>query len=371
MASIPANLAPPVCAFASDNAAGAHPRIIEAVVAANTGHELAYGDDPHTRRCEQLFNDLFGATVTTLLTFNGTGANVLALATALGPSQGVLCTQWSHIAVDETGAPERVLGAKLIDLASVDAKLTPADIAGQVHHLGVMHHVQPGVVSLTQSTELGTVYTPEEIAELCAVAHRHGMLVHLDGARIANAVAAHGGGVHSLRAMTIEAGVDVVSFGGTKNGFLGGEAVIICNPALAKWAPYLRKQVTQLPSKMRFVAAQFNAALSDDLWITTATHANQMARQLYDQVRDLPGLTFDAEPIVNAVFPCLPDPVIDPLREWCFFWDWDRPRSQVRWMTAWDTTPADVERFVAGLQHLLTQVLPDPGLVGGEKNPEI
>jgi threonine aldolase len=353
MAPIPAEFLPPACAFASDNAAGAHRLILEAVVSANTGHELAYGDDPHTRRCEQLFNDVFGASVTTLLTFNGTGANVLALAAALGPAQGVVCTQWSHISVDETGAPERVLGAKLLDLPSTNAKLTPTDIKGQMHHLGVMHHVQPGVVSLTQSTELGTLYTPEEIAEICEVAHHYGMLVHLDGARIANAVAAHGQGVDSLRAMTIDAGVDVVSFGGTKNGFLGAEAVIICNPSLAKWAPYLRKQVTQLPSKMRFVAAQFNAALTDNLWIETASHANQMARYLYDSVSDLPDITFDAAPVVNAVFPCLPDQIIDPLRAWCFFWDWDRPRSQVRWMTAWDTTPTDVDRFVAGLRYLL------------------
>lgn len=348
-----ADLTPPDCAFASDNAAGAHPKILDAVIAANSGHELAYGDDPHTRRCEALFAEVFGAEVTTLLTFNGTGANVLALATALGPSQGVLCTNWSHIAVDETGAPERVLGAKLIDLASLDAKLTAADVAAQGRHLGVMHHVQPGVVSVTQSTELGTVYSPEEISEICEVAHGLGMLVHLDGARIANAVAAHGHGVESLRAMTIGAGVDVVSFGGTKNGFLGGEAVVICNPNLARWAPYLRKQVTQLPSKMRFVAAQFNAALTDGLWLETADHANQMARYLYESVRGLPGISFDAPPSVNAVFPRLPDHIIDPLREWCFFWDWDRPRSQVRWMTAWDTKPSDVDRFVAGVQHFL------------------
>ena len=354
MVPLTLDLTPPECAFASDNAAGAHPVILEAVIAANSGHELAYGDDPHTRRCEALFGELFGAPVTTLLTFNGTGANVLALAAALGPSQGIVCTSWSHIAVDETGAPERVLGAKLIDLPSANAKLTPADIADQARHLGVMHHVQPGVVSVTQSTELGTMYTPDEIGEICETAHGLGMLVHLDGARIANAVAAHGQGVASLRAMTTDAGVDVVSFGGTKNGLLGGEAVVICNPDLVRWAPYLRKQVTQLPSKMRFIAAQFNAALTDELWITTADHANQMATYLYDSVRNLPGITFDAPPVVNAVFPCLPDEIIEPLREWCFFWDWDRPRSQVRWMTAWDTTAKDVDRFVAGVRHLLS-----------------
>lgn len=352
MAQIPVDLLPPECAFASDNAAGAHPRILDAVVAANSGHVLAYGDDPHTRRCEQLFRDLFDAPVSTLLTFNGTGANVLALATALGPSQGVLCTQWSHIAVDETGAPERILGSKLIGVPSDDAKLRPADVVAQAQHRGVMHHVQPGVVSLTQSTELGTMYTAEEIGEICEAAHAHGMLVHLDGARIANAVAADGRGVESLRDMTIRAGVDVVSFGGTKNGFLGGEAVILCNPDLAQWAPYLRKQVTQLPSKMRFIAAQFNAALVDGLWIETAAHANQMATYLYESVHDIPGILRGSAPVVNAVFPSLPKHIIEPLRSWCFFWDWDLARSQVRWMTAWDTSSTDVDRFVAGVRFL-------------------
>jgi threonine aldolase len=254
--------------------------------------------------------------------------------------------------VDETGSPERILGSKLIGVPSTDAKLRPADIVAQAQHRGVMHHVQPGVVSLTQSTELGTMYATDEIAEICETAHAHGMLVHLDGARIANAVAADGRGVESLREMTIAAGVDVVSFGGTKNGFLGGEAVVICNPDLTQWAPYLRKQVTQLPSKMRFIAAQFNAALEDGLWIETATQANQMATYLYESVCEIPGIDSGPAPVVNAVFPLLPEHIIDPLRSWCFFWDWDRSRSQVRWMTAWDTSQVDVDRFVAGVRSL-------------------
>lgn len=356
MPSVADHLPRPSCAFASDNAAGVHPRIMEAVQAANLGHELAYGDDPYTRRCEQLFQEVFDAPVATFLTFNGTGANVLALASALGPSQGVLCSRWSHIAVDETGAPERVLGSKLITVPSPDAKLHPSDVRAAARDLGVMHHVQPGVVSITQSTELGTLYSPEEITEICATAHSLGMRVHLDGARIANAVAAHGGGLASLRAMTVAAGVDVVSFGGTKNGFLGGEAVIILDPELARWTPYLRKQVTQLPSKMRFIAAQFTAALTDDLWLTTASHANAMAQLLYTSTRDLDGVAYDAPPAVNAVFPLVPEAVIEPLREWAFFWDWDRPRGQVRWMTAWDTTSRDVERFVAGVTDLLGSI---------------
>ena len=202
---------------------------------------------------------------------------MLALASLLGPAEAVVCTDWAHIAVDETGAPERILGAKLIDLAAPDAKLTPDHIDAQAHLIGNPHHAQPGVVSITQSTELGTVYTVDEVAAVCDAAHRHGMRVHMDGARIANATAALGGDVATLRAMTIEAGVDVLTFGGTKNGLLGGEAVVYLRPELARRAVYLRKQVNQLPSKMRFVAAQFLALLDGDLWLRLAAHANAMA----------------------------------------------------------------------------------------------
>ena len=231
--------------------------------------------------CEARFRELFGPTTQTFLAFTGTGANVLALATMLKPAHAIVCTNWSHIAVDETGAPERILGAKLIDLPSDDGKLRPEQLEELGHLIGVIHHAQPGVVSLTQSTELGTLYTPDEIAALCETAHRLGMSVHVDGARIANAVAALGGTVAALRSLTVDAGVDVLSFGGTKNGLLGGEAVVYLNPELAALAPFVRKQVTQLASKMRFVAAQFNALLDDGLWIELATHANEMAALLH------------------------------------------------------------------------------------------
>jgi threonine aldolase len=344
----------PERAFASDNAAGAHPAVLEAVMRANQGHVLAYGDDPHTRECEARFDELFGRPVQTLLTFNGTGANVLALATMLGPAQAVVCTDGAHISVDETGAPERVLGAKLIDLACVDGKLVPEQLDEVAHLLGVQHHVQPGVVSITQSTELGTLYSVDEVAAICERAHSLGMRVHLDGARLANAVAASGASAAALRALTVDAGVDVVSFGGTKNGLLGGEAVVICNPDLARAAPYLRKQVTQLPSKMRFIAAQFNAVLNEDLWIHLASNANEMAQLLYRSVAHLP-IDAGPAPAVNSVFPLLPPQLIEPLREWCFFWDWDVSRHQVRWMTAWDTTAQDVERFSVGVSQLLAR----------------
>jgi threonine aldolase len=345
--------AAPKCSFASDNFAGAHPRVIEAVAAANTGHAMAYGGDAYTAECEARFRDLFGADVETFLTFTGTGANVLALATMLGPAEAVVCTNWSHIAVDETGAPERILGAKLIGLPTDDGKLRPEQLEELAALIGVTHHAQPGVVSLTQSTELGTLYTADEVGALCETAHRMGMEVHVGGARIANAVAASGGSVAALRALSVDAGVDVLSFGGTKNGLLGGEAVVYLNPDRAGAARFVRKQVTQLPSKMRFVAAQFNALLDDGLWIELATHANAMAALLHRRTAAIDTVECGPEPVVNGVFPLLPPAAIEPLREWCFFWDWDAGRHQVRWMTAWDTTTDDVETFAEGVAKIL------------------
>jgi threonine aldolase len=345
----------PARAFASDNAAGAHPRVLEAVMLANEGHVLAYGDDPYTREVEDRFRDLFGPDATTFLAFNGTGANVLALATMLGPAEAVVCSNWAHIAVDETGAPERVLGAKLIELPCPDGKIRPEHLDDLAHLRGVQHHAQPGVVSITQSTELGTLYTADEVAAVCDRAHAMGMKVHLDGARIANATAALGGSVAALRSFTVDAGVDVVSFGGTKNGLLGGEAVVYLDPQLAKAAMYVRKQVTQLPSKMRFIAAQFNAVLHDDLWLQLAGHSNAMAALLHELTSDIAGVVHDAPPVVNSVFPRLPPHAIEPLRDWCFFWDWDTSRHQVRWMTAWDTTSDDVREFADGARRILAR----------------
>lgn len=343
----------PTCAFASDNAAGAHPAVLAAIVEANEGHALAYGSDRWTAETAERMRDLFGRPVETFLTWNGTGANVMALGTMLLPGDCVVCSEWAHIAVDETGAPERSLGAKVLTLPSADAKITPEQLRALAHLQGVQHHAQPGVVSITQSTELGTLYSPDEVAALCDTAHSMGMRVHLDGARLANATAALGGTKESLRSFTVDAGVDVVSFGGTKAGLMGGEAVVYLNSDLATRAPYVRKQVNQLPSKMRFVAAQFNALLDDMRWVQGAAHANAMATRLYERTRLLPGVGYDAPPAVNSVFPCLPEWSIAPLREWCFFWDWNVARNQVRWMTAWDTTEDDIDRFVAGVAHLL------------------
>ena len=339
--------------FSSDNSAGAHPAVVDAIVAANAGHALAYGADPWTAEVEATFREMFGPQSQAFLVWNGTGANVMALATMVQPADFVLCTEWAHIAVDETGAPERALGAKLLPLPTPDAKLHPDQVAGLARFQGDMHHAQPGVVSITQSTELGTVYTADEVAALCDAAHRLGMVVHMDGARLANATAALGGTVATTRSFTVDAGVDVLSFGGTKAGLAGGEAVVYLNPTLAKRAMYVRKQVNQLPSKMRFVAAQFTALLDGDRWIRLAEQANAMGTLLYQRTSDIASVSHAGPPAVNSVFPTLPGEAIKPLQDWSFFWDWDVTAAQVRWMTAWDTTVDDVEQFTAGVRHLL------------------
>jgi threonine aldolase len=339
-----------VRAFASDNNSGVHPSVMAALTAANEAHVLAYGDDPFTAECNERFNDLFGRAVDTYLVWGGTGANVVGLATMLRASEAVICTDIAHINVDEGGSPERLIGTKLIDVPSVAGKLQPNDIEA---HLGVMgdpHHVQPKVVSITQSTELGTLYSPSEVRAIADVAHANGMLVHMDGARIANATAALGG---NIRAFTAEAGVDVLSFGGTKNGMMYGEAIIVFQPELARFAPFFRKQLTQLPSKARFIAAQFNAMLTDDLWLRNAGHANTMTARLHEATVGLPGVEFPNPAIANSLFPMLPAAVIDPLRAWCPFYPWNPTRNQVRWVTSFDTTEGDVDTFAAGLALLV------------------
>lgn len=341
---------PPACSFASDNAAGVHPTVLEAVARANHGHALAYGADAWTERAVERFRDLFGHPVEVAFAWGGTGANVVGLQCLLAPYQAVICPSTAHIAVDECGAPERFTGCKLIDLPCEDGKLTARQVVEQLHVLGDQHHVQPRVVSITQSTEMGSLYTADEVAELTAAAHAHGLLVHMDGARLANAAAALGGDVRSF---TIDAGVDVLTFGGTKNGMMYGEAVVFCDPSLAGPVRFVRKQAGQLISKMRYVAAQFDALLTDGLWLELAGHANAMATRLHDATAGVPGVALGRAPEVNSVFPVLPPEAIGPLQDWCFFWPWDPARHQVRWMTAWDTTVADVDAFAAGVRAVL------------------
>ena len=343
----------PAKLFASDNVAGAHPAVLEALVAANSGHALAYGTDVHTQRAEQAFNELFGRDVRTLFVYGGTGANVLALASLLQPAESVICTDWAHIHVDETGAPEKILGAKLLDLPCPDAKLTPDQVRSAARARGNPHHAQPAVVSLTQPTELGTLYSAKEVRAICDVAHELGLVVHMDAARIGNATAALGGSREALRAFTVDAGVDVLSFGGTKAGIVFGEAVVWFNPQHAARAQYLRKNVTQLHSKMRFISAQYSALLANDLFIELGASGNAAALALYEATKHHVSLGLTTPPAVNSMFPTLVDPAKTRLQEWSFFWDWDHDAHQVRWMTAWDVSGDDVTQFASGVAAAL------------------
>lgn len=343
-------LPPPVSSFASDNAAPVHPAVMAALADANHGSALAYGADEWTASVEARFSELFDREVVVALCWGGTGANVVALQTLLRPWQGVICAESAHINVDECGAVERITGAKLIDLPSPDAKLRPDQIREQLHVLGNEHHAQPAVVSLTQSTESGTLYRAGELAELCDVAHDAGLRVHLDGARLANAAAALGGDIDAVRSITVGAGVDVLTFGGTKAGMMYGEAVVFLDPSLGHDVRFARKQAGQLPSKMRYVAAQFEAMLDDGLWLRLAASANEQARRLADAVVGIDGVLLSREPEVNSVFACLSRSAIGELQAWSFFWDWDVHVDEVRWMTSWATTDADVDAFVAGIR---------------------
>jgi len=348
----PIPLPAPSRTFASDNSASVHPDVVAAITDANDGHAIAYGNDERTARVQRGFRALFGADAETFLVWGGTGGNVVALASLWRPGGAVLCTDCAHIHEDETAAPERMIGMKVIPFPNEGGKLTPEHIERQVHHLGDQHRPQACAISLTQATEFGTVYSPAEVRALCETAHRHGMSVHMDGARIANAVAHLGTSPEVLRSMTTDAGVDVITFGGTKNGMMYGEAVVFLTPGLAAHTPYARKQAAQLPSKMRFVSAQFEALLDGDRWIALGRHANAMAARLFDGVSRITGLDCRA-PQANSLYPILPRAAAQRLQAWCPFYEWDHAQSQYRWMTAWDTTPDDVDRFVAGVRYVL------------------
>ncbi len=341
---------PPSTLFASDNASGVHPVLMEALLAANTGHALAYGDDEWTKRAITRFRDLLGSDAEIVFAWGGTGANVVGLQCLLAPWQAVICPDTAHIAVDECGAPERFTGCKLIEVPTGDGKLLPVHIERHLHLLGDEHHVQPRVVSITESTEFGTLYLPDEIADLAEFAHSHGLLVHLDGARLANAVAALD---VDLRSLVVETDVDVLTFGGTKNGMMYGEAVVFLRPELAANAHFVRKQAGQLPSKMRFVSAQFEALLADDLWIRNADHANRMTERLAERMASVPGVDVVRPPEVNSLFARVPAAAIRPLQDWSFFWVWDAAESMVRWMCSFDTTEDDVDCFVEGVAEIV------------------
>ena len=330
--------------FGSDNHAGVLPEVLAAIGAANEGHAESYGHDELTARVQQRFREELGDHTHAFLVFNGSGANVLSLRAVLRPWEGAIVAETAHLNVDEGGAPETIAGVKLLSVPTPDGKLTPELVATRVVRVGDEHAVQPRVVSITQTTELGTLYALDEVRALADQAHASGLLLHLDGARITNAAAALG---VSLREATTDLGVDLLSFGGTKAGLLAGEAVIVTSGEAADAMPYLRKQTLQLASKMRFIAAQFEALLAGERWRSAAGHANAMAARLAAAVAGVPGVRITQEVQANAVFAILPPGVAATLRESWFFYDWDELRGEVRWMCSWDTTEADVDAFAA------------------------
>lgn len=343
--------------FASDNYAGVHPELFAAMQSVNDGHERAYGDDYVTGELNKTFKSHFGNSAEVFPVFNGTGANVVALSSILKRWEAVICAETAHINSDEGGAPEKMAGIKLWTIPTTDGKLTPELIKPHLFDIGSVHRAQVGAISITQTTELGTVYSIDEIRALADFAHENNILLHMDGARLSNAAAALG---KSFKEFTTDLGVDLVSFGGTKIGALAAEAVVVLNSAtLAHSIPFLRKTSMQLPSKMRFVSAQLIALLENDFAINSAKHANAMAQALDAGVREIAagsnGRVSVPNPTqANAVFPILPAEIIEALQEKYWFYIWDHRIGQARWMCAWDTKPEDVEGLLQALREALT-----------------
>ena len=335
--------------FASDNYSGIHPEIFEAIQRANTLHQISYGEDFFTKEANLIFEKTFGK-VDVLYTFNGTGANVTCLKCCTLPFQAVICSEYAHILADECGAPTQSIGCSLMPLKTSNGKLTPELIKPLLNRIGNVHNTQPKVISISQSTELGTVYSIDELKSLCDFAHTNGMYVHLDGARISNAVASLG---VSLKAATVDCGVDIMSFGGTKNGLMIGEAVLIFNDELKANAPYFHKQTAQLFSKNRFIATQFTALLSNDLWLRMADHSNKMAQLLASKVKMIPDVKVTQNVDANAIFAIIPVHTIEPLRAKYPFYEWDAQTHEQRWMCSFDTTEEEVNGFATTLKSLM------------------
>jgi threonine aldolase len=335
--------------FASDNYAGVHPEVLARIALVNDGHQVAYGDDQITAELQAVIKQHFGKDAVAFPVFNGTGANVVSLQAMCRSWEAVVCAASAHINVDEGGAPEKVAGLKLHTIATEDGKLNPALIGTQAFGFGNEHRAQPKVVSITQTTELGTLYTPEEIRAIVDQAHANGMLVHLDGARISNAAAALD---LPMRAFTTDVGVDVVSLGATKAGAMVAEAVVILNPELVDSIKFVRKSAMQLGSKMRFLSAQLLALFEGDLWLRNANNSNEMAQRLYAGVKELPGIQV-SKPQANALFPILDPKVTEELQKSFRFYVWDHLTGQVRWMCSWDTTTEDVDSFIAAIKKAI------------------
>lgn len=329
--------------FASDNNSGVHPLVMDALNRANQNHAVGYGDDPWTEEAVRMIKQAFTPECEPLFVFNGTGSNAVALQLCTRPFNFILCAETAHIYVDECGSPARLTGCQIRPVVTPDGKLTPERIRPYLCHFGEQHHSQPGAVYISQCTELGTIYTPEEVRALAKIIHEHGMYLHMDGARLANACEAlHMG----LRELTADCGVDVLSFGGTKNGLMLGESVIVFHPALRAEARFVRKQSAQLASKMRYLSCQFTAYLTDDLWLKNASHANRMAQKLYQGLKDIPEVHFTQKMESNQLFLTLPRTVIDKLLQSYFFYFWNEAENEIRFVTSFDTTEEDVDSLI-------------------------
>jgi threonine aldolase len=337
--------------FASDNNAGVHPEIMEAMIDCNRGHTVGYGDDPYTLKAVKAIREHFGEGTEAYFVFNGTAANVVGLRNLTLPFNSIICAETAHIEEDECGAPEYLTGCKLLPVVPRDGKIDPGSIRHHLKGFDFEHHSQPRVVSITQATEMGTVYSFEEIRQMADFVHSHGLLLHMDGARIANAAVSLG---TSMSDITRAAGVDVLSFGGTKNGAMYGEAILFFTPGLSTYFKYYRKQSMQLASKMRYIAVQFEALLKNDLWKRNASHANEMAKLLRDRVMRIKGVQITRVVESNGVFAIVPPEIIPDLQKKFFFYVWDEASSEVRWMTSWDTEPEDIEQFGRLLEKLLS-----------------
>lgn len=332
--------------FGSDNHSGVHPTVLEAIAAANRGPAMAYGLDGYTAAALEKFRRHFGANIDVYMVFNGTGANIISISTLARSFQAVICSAHAHINVDECGAPESGCGCKLLTVPAADGKLTPELIACHLQGRLDQHRVQPAVVSITQATELGTVYSGDEVKEIAAFCHKNDLYLHMDGARLCNAAAALGQGLGEVSG---DLGVDILSFGGTKNGLLLGEAVVCFHPELSRDTLFIRKQKMQLASKMRFVAAQFSALLGDDLWLENASHANRMAKLLAAKATSIPGVKIVQPVQANAVFASLPRPALQKLLERYFFYTWDEGKNEVRWMCSFNTTEQQIDDFAKAI----------------------
>jgi len=336
--------------FASDNNSGIHPAILKAIERANIGDVAGYGDDPYTGETLRKFREIFGPQVAVYLVMTGTAANVLGLKAVTDSCHSIICPETAHINVDEGGAPEKYTGCKLITVPTADGKLTASQIAEKLSALGNQHHNQPKVVSITQATELGTIYKVEEIGAIADFCHSHGLILHMDGARLANAAAALGVGLADISG---KAGVDLLSFGGTKNGLMMGEAIIIFRPELAQNLQFIRKQGMQLASKTRFISAQFNALLSDGLWLQNAANANQMARVLATELAGVPRVKVTRPVEANAVFAVIPPEIIPKIQAKYPFYVWDEAISEARLMCSFDTTIEDIKNLVKAVREIV------------------